>query len=207
MKTIWLFLCRLGTFLYLQLHIYKIWSNIYRFFRERRFRDIPLRHFSDLKDLGKYLSENSGKWTADKWEQLFDAVSYPSKAQEVFDDKFKPTSGFDCDDYAIYITNVLERSLAIATMPAASTAIPVADPRFFTVTWLEGWKPGGHNTCLVKTPDGRFAYMDYGMPTGHATTPGSVARNIIDAYASKEAASIVWSISKGDLTPLEVHWG
>lgn len=207
MKTIWLFLCRLGTFLYIQLYIYKTWSNIYRFFRERQFRDIPLRPFSDLKALGKYLDANSGKWVADKWEQLFDAVSYPAKAQEVFDGKFVPTNGFDCDDYAIYTTTVLEMSLALATQPTAAIAIPVAEPRFFTVTWLNGWKPGGHNVCLVKTPDGRYAFMDYGMPQGHADSPGGVARNVIDMYASKEAACMVWCISKSNLSPIEVHWG
>jgi len=200
MKTIWLFLARLGTFLYLRLGVYRLWSNIYRAIWERRFRDIPLKIFMDLKELGRYLQENSGKWKADSWKQLFDAVSYPAKAQEVFDGRYEATEGLDCDDYSAYITNVLDLSLAV-------TQLPVANPRFFTVTWMNGWKVGGHNVALVAVPDGGYAYMDYGMPTGHALTPDGVARNVINSYAGKEAVCIVWCVAKKDLSPLVVHWG
>ena len=127
-------------------------------------------------------------------------MSYPGKAQEVFDGKYTPTEGFDSDDYSSFTTNVLEKSLVM-------NPLGVAAPTFFTVTWLNGMKPGGHNVCLVRLPDLRFAFMDYGMPAGHASDPAGVARNIVDTYASKEAHILVWAIAKYNLTPVEIHWG
>lgn len=200
LQGVWLFLCRLSSFLYLRLSGYKTWSNIYRAIWEREFRDIPLRVFGDLPTLEALLQKNALKWRADSWKQLFDAVSYPAKAQLVFEGTYAPDSGFDCDDFACFTTNVLEKSLVLAKFP-------VSAPRFFTVMWLKGWKAAGHNVTLVTLEDGSFAYLDYGAVTGVATTPEGVAANVMNRYASEGARRIGWAISKGDLTPLEVHWG
>lgn len=200
-RSIWLFLARFWSWAYLRSGAYKVWSGVYRFFWERRFRDVPLRVYSDLADLGKILNKDSGKWRADSWKSFGDAVSRPGKAQEVFDGKFEATENFDCDDFAIYITNALTKSLA------AGSTLPLAEPKFFTVMWMTGWKPGGHNVCLIKDPAGGYQYMDYGMPTGWGETVAEVARNVANRYATRESDLIGWAISEYDLTPVEYHWG
>lgn len=200
LRSIWIFLCRLGNFLYLRTGWYKVWSGVYRFFWERQFRDVPLRVYSDLNDLAKLLTANDGKWRADNWKTFGDAVSYPGKAQEVFDGKFIPTEDFDCDDFAVYTNTVLVKSLA------AGLKLPLSDPKFFTVTWMTGWKPDGHNVCLICVPEGGYAYMDYGKPLGHAATPEGVARNVVERYA-KGSDLICCNISEYNLTPVKFYWG
>lgn len=205
MRSIWLFLCRLWTFLYMRLGVYKFWSNVYRFFWEQPFRPIKLHVFPDLPALGKFLSASATKWRADSWKQLWDAVSYPQTAQAIFEGTYNPKYGCDCDEFAIFITCVLEKMSAVGTLEYA-LGLPVAEPKFFTVMWMDGWTPTGHNVCLVRVPDGRYAFMDYGMPSGHSTTIAGVAAAIVAAYAPK-ADLLGWAIAKSDLTPEAVHWG
>ena len=203
MRAIALFFYRFGMWLYFKLHICQFWSGLYRFIWERKFLKVQLRTYSDLQTLGDYLRNNAGKWTADSWKQLWDAVSYPQKAQEAFDGNLKADSGLDCDEFAIYSVAVLEKSLAQGTLHWRV----VADPRLLTVMW-QGKKAGGHNVCLVLLPEKNlYAFMDYGVPRGEARTPAEVARNVVDIYAGKDATVAMWAISKSNLSPVEVHWG
>lgn len=117
----------------------------------------------------------------------------------------------NCDEFAIYTASVLEKALANGPMPL----LHLKDPKFMTVTWMEGWKSTGHNVCLIKVftpgdnnPDNfQYAYMDYGMPTGFAESPQEVAMNIILRYSKKESKLIVFAISNTDLTPVLVGKG
>jgi len=199
LRSAWLWVSRVSFWFWLRLGGYKTWSQIYRVIWEKEFRDVPLKAYDNLDQLSAKLQANAGKWRADSWKQLYDAVSYPGKAQTVFDGVISPEVGFDCDDFAIYITNVLDLSLVLSKLP-------VAEPRFFTVCWMRGWKGAGHNVCLVKLPDGAYAYMDYGVPRGHEVNPAAVAALVIANYAAG-ADMIGWAISKRDLTPVEVRRG
>lgn len=106
----------------------------------------------------------------------------------------------NCDDYAIYTSNVLVKSLA------AGINLPLSNPMFFTVMWMTGWVPGGHNVCIINVPTGGYAYMDYGMPTGNADTVEGVAKNIVERYA-KGSDIIGFQVSEYNLTPVKYYWG
>lgn len=202
-RAAWLFLCRLGVWLYFRLHLYRAWSNLYRLIWEQEFKGKPLHSFKSLEEVGEYMRLKAGDWRADSWKQLGDAVSYPQKAQAVFDRAVPvPEAGLDCDEFAIFLTAVLQQSVSDGTFTGPEAPVP----RFFTVMWLEGWKPAGHNVCLVRHK-GHYAYMDYGQPVGHEDTIQSLAESISVRYGAPDAVLISHVVQDAALKPLEVNWG
>lgn len=159
--------------------------------------------FRDVAELSEYLSVNAHKWRADSWKQMWDAVSYPAKAQAVFDGTYDPPDGCDCDEFAIFICNSVERGLATGAMKAGE----VSNPKFVTIVWLEGWRATGHNVCLVTLADGKLAYLDYGLPIAPSATVSELTQKVVSRYASKDATPatlVCWAVQRSDLTPEEV---
>jgi len=201
MRTICLGLVRGIAWFFLSIGYYKYWSAIYRFFWERQFKNIPLKSISNLQAYYALLAANAKMWRADGFRELFDAVSYPAKAQEVFAGRFIPTEGFDCDDFAIHTVNLLKQSIDDGTL--IREAKDPADPLFLSVCWMQGWKLNGHNVVVVKT-EGQYACIDYGAPWAFADTIEGVAHIIKESHAPG-SDYVIWMVSKPDLTPLEVH--
>ncbi len=118
----------------------------------------------------------------------------------VFDGKYEPNEGFDCDDFAVYIVTALEKSLA------NGMSAPLSEPRFFTVLWTEGFLCVGHNVCLVTVPYG-YAWIDYGTPSARFQTPGEVAQAIWRVYRKRDDGKFIgFAISDADLKPLKLEF-
>lgn len=122
-----------------------------------------------------------------------------------------------CDEFAIYLTAAIEKSLAAGQM----TEMNIREPRFFTVTWMErSGAAEGHNVCLLQRPqkDGTvlYSYMDYGMPSEPPlATPAQVAVLIASRYAgwsttghgTQESGVLCWGIQRTNLSPETVSTG
>lgn len=206
---VWLFLCRVFTWLHLSSGLRRAWTSIYRLIWERRWKNVTVPTYANLDTLGGYLRLNANKWRADSWRQLWDAVSYPGKAKEAFEGSFIPENGLDCEDFSIFIVHTLKRSLDTGALHVAKD---LATPQLFTVIWMEGWALRGHAVCLVRLPDYQFAFMDYGPPTGHALTPNEVAKNVMRAQTkatpnAPRLSLVGWARFDENLRSVEVRFG
>jgi hypothetical protein len=201
---VWRFLLRCWLSLYHRSGGYRLWSGLYRFIWERKFSDVKLPTFVSLQLLGDLLTAHADAWRADGAAQLGDACSYPGKAWMVFTGALKPESGFDCDDFAVFITNVLQKSLLQGTMKDI-----IANPKMLFVTWLQGAAPSGHNVCLFEWPraDGAvfYSYMDYGQPSLPRATVQEVVEDVRHAQAPG-CTPLTWLTATADLRPLHISW-
>ena len=204
----WQATAAMWSYLYLKLGSYKAWSRAYRAIWERKFKDVKLVTFSGLSQLGPYM-KNGALWVKDSWRELFDAVGSPERAQQIFSGaEPAPKEGLDCDEHAIFLTAVLQKSLATGVL-----VDKVKNPRFFTVMWFEGWKATGHNVCLLELPPAapltasgppRYCYMDYGEPSVACNSIQEVADLIRRSYSKatpENTYPMVWAVSALDLTP------
>lgn len=206
---LWRGACRFFTYWFIALRLYKLKSWVYRRIWEKKFLNVQMGMVQNL-DLIPPIIDFGRKWRSDSWKQGFDAVSSPQFAQEVFLGRVPvPKHGLDCDEHAIYITALVEKSLANHMCKEDG----IAKPRFFTVTWMDPrtWKPGGHNVCLMEVPQRlwqfpKYCYMDYGTPHTTCDSIHAVALQVIERYA-KGSEPLVWAVQRTDLTPEMVQWG
>lgn len=204
LRTIWLFLCRLCRYAFTLSTLNTQWSRLYRFLFEGKYVKTELHGYTTMREVAFLLQKHAHHYKPDGALQLGDAVSYPHKAQAVFDGKLPPpTDGFDCDDFAVFTANVLLLSINKGMM----NPIEVSEPKFLSVIWMEGWAPNGHAVCLVRYK-GNYAYMDYGFPRGEAPTIEGVVRNVMANNATGTPTDLIgWSLHLPDLSLVEVHWG
>lgn len=208
MKILWRAVASFFTYWALRLHFYKLKSDLHRWMWERQYKDVKVSTFSTLGELATTMAKT--KYQPDGWRELFDAVSSPGRCERIFSGAEVATHGVDCDEFALYITAAATKSLAAGTLLDT-----VWCPRFFTVTWFEGWKAMGHNVCLFTIPPiapvlaVRYAYMDYGRPSAPFETIQQVADSVRRRYATRGAdlAPLVWCVSALDLTPENVCRG
>jgi len=166
-----------------------------------------------LADLAAWIDQQ--KWVRDGLDSLFDAVCSPQKVQAVGQSGDHKIG--DCDEFAIYLTAAIEKSLALGHMKEDN----IQNPRFFTVTWMEkSGKAEGHNVCLLERPQPngppKFSYMDYGMPSEPPLdTPAQVAVLVASKYAGwsgvghgkVESGVLVWCACKTNLSPVNMGIG
>lgn len=199
-----LFLLRILVWVILRGGIYAGWSRVYRFLWERKYNVVKLHTYASLAELGAYLETKAKLWAADSWRQFFDAIGTPGRVQLRFEGLEPITDGLDCDDFAIWIANVVQRSLASGKL---SIRHQVTAPQLLTVTWLDAkGHATGHNVCLLRSA-ASWAYMDYGTPLGHSTTIADVAQKVMWRYAGAGAKLLVWATHDKDLKHLQTHWG
>lgn len=197
----WIFLCRLGCYLWMRLHLYRVKSWIVRDFTEYMYISHPVSTYTSFRDLEAAM--NRLTWTGDTWRQGWDAISLPGRIQALID-KARPEPGIDCDEFGVYIAFVLKRSIE------AGHFRTVYRPMLCTVMWVDSkGKAGGHNVCLFEEEvNGKimYAYMDYRMPV-YGETKEAVVAKVRALYAGADAVSIGWALSDPDtLAPVEVHW-
>lgn len=194
----WHFLVRAFVRVATTLHLYRLKSIVYRLLFEREFRDVKLSLFHSFQDIAEVIRPDA--WRADSWETLFDAVSYPGKAQRVFEGTLHPTKNFDCDEFAIWLTAVLERC------KNAETIEGIKGVAMMSVIWAtEGFGINGHNVCLFARQAGTefgFYVMDYGMPTGPFLSAAEAARNVVHRYGRGTALPLVMCCHDYKLRPL-----
>ena len=122
------FILKIGVWFALKCRLYYIWSKIYRFFRERKFRNVELPYYETLDAL----EEELGKmvWREDDWTMLWDAISTPQATygrykprkdyEEYISTLSAPVSGNspypgagDCDDIALFAAELSNESYLI----------------------------------------------------------------------------------------------
>lgn len=173
----------------------RLWYKLYQFLWERS-RRAPLRRFSSLKDLVVYV--RGLKWRPDTWRELFDAVSHPDAVQWRANNDPKSFIG-DCDEFAVYQAAVVNNEVGHGMVPIGGVIPPqgwenIWYARLLTVMWIKTggseWEGnrkgfGGHNVCLIRYTDGKWAYMDYGYPSEPRATVQEVVNDVRVTYAQE----------------------
>lgn len=206
MKTIWLFLCRLVAYPYIVWGGYGLWSKIFRAIWQQKYLKVKIKAFETVKDLVAVLN-NGYDWRPDSWKSFGDAIGAPGRVQMVLLGELpKPTEDFDCDEYAAFGSAAVEQSRT--TFPQGWPGVRRA--YILTVTWLEGWKPTGHNVTLLELEGEsgtQFKYLDYGFPSEIKNSIDEVAALVRTKYGEGEVLPIVWCASTTDLKPYVGQWG
>ena len=211
---VWRFLASIGIWIWLNGRAYQGWSSIHRAIFDRKYRDTEIATYATLKDLAAWIDQQ--KWVKDGLDSLFDAVCSPQKVQAIGQTGDHKIG--DCDEFGIYLTAAIEKSLATGVMKADQN---VQNPRFFTVTWMEkSGKPDGHNVCLLERPQPngtvKFSYMDYDLPSEPPLdTPAQVAVLIASRYAGwagpghgkAESGVLCWCACKTNMSPVATGIG
>lgn len=211
---VWRWLASVGVWLWLACRLYKWKSAIHRFFFDRKYNGTEITVYPTVKALQEWIAKQ--EWVRDNIDSGWDAVCSPEKVQAVGQSGDHRVG--DCDEFAIYLTAAIEKALAAGQMKEMN----VANPRFFTVTWMEKTgAPDGHNVCLLERPQPngsppKYSYMDYGMPSEPPLdTPAQVAVLIASSYAgwsssghgTKESGVLCWGTADARLTPKETRLG
>lgn len=205
-KQAWYFLATFYTYWCFKLRVYQLKSYVYRWIWEREYQDIRISTFESLQKLAKHIKPQW--WRADGWRQLWDATSYPGKAELVFRGIVNPPiQGFDCDDYAVFLTAAITESLAQGVLTDL-----VHRPKILNVMWFESWIPHGHSVCLLVIPPSlesstvRYSYMDYGIPSHPQNSVQEVVDLIRANYSEHDISPSVWCMTGLDLTPELIEW-
>lgn len=208
MNTITRFFAAIGVYLYLRF-AYAPVSRIHRYFFDYSLPAgtyLPkVRYFVELVSMLKTM-----RWRRDGISSLGDAFCTP---EEVYRKYLADRNAFvgDCDEFAIFVANVLNRSWEVFQEGTVRAYI-------LTVTYQRAdGSFGGHNAALLQRPcmklerssDGvscyrvrEFGYMDYDMPQWFGK-PEEVIAQIASRYGGLGAEPLVWCLrSAKDLKPL-----
>lgn len=122
---------------------YKFWSKIYRFFRQRKYKSVPLERIKSYQYLDSRFDQLT--YSADSWKELWDVCSSPNWVQyclnEIDSENPQPKGPMDCDEFAIWAANVLQGKKKNCTI--STQLLSVA---YKTKTG----KISGHMVCLVE---------------------------------------------------------
>lgn len=195
MISLWYAIVRVVIKLNFIFHVYRINSWVYRNIWERQCRNVPLRIWHKLSDLGHYIQRDA--WRSDGFRGFFDAVSYPGKAELVFSGRLDPKEDFDCDDFAIFLAATLERCKNAGTIKG------IVGVSMLSVNWGEGWRINGHSVCLVSMAGEGFYYMDYGAPVGPFTTATDAAFHVVKSYGRGFAVPLFMYAHDANMRPLK----
>lgn len=209
---LWIAVAGFFTYWYLKLHVYKTWSNIYRWLYERKYKGVVIPTFTSLHEIAKLL--DGKKWRADGFLQLFDVISTPERAYQLLSGKELPKQALDCDEFMILTVHAIQDSL-FNNDEFFKNEPRLIDAMCLTVTWVElnTGKAGGHNVALLITSGGErntplYTYMDYGMPTLEPKkTIEEVVEYIRNKYSKGPWTGLCFALSELDLTPTKVVRG
>lgn len=88
----------------------------------------------------------------------------------------------NCDEFAIYNTAVLSRSLGIGKILGG-----LIQENYMSVGWMNGWKPNGHAVCLLTYPKPgggfEYAFMDYSQPSLRCASIREVCDQVLARYS------------------------
>jgi len=220
------FFARLLFYLFIRLRLYANWSRIHRLLFDRVAANTELPTFGSFEEIQPFLL--GMVWRPDSWIDLGDAICSPQMVWYRYLNDIDHKVG-DCDEFAIWLTNVIAKSIK-----EGKWTLPVSDmypgfPNLFTaimtVTWIDGsGRTGGHNVCYLKQwipaaerqweklESGcicmrifRWGYLDYGRPHWYRSEE-EVVRAIRHKYAGENNISLGWAIHEPNLSLSEVHW-
>jgi len=93
-------------------HLYFLWSLIYRYTWNRRFKKHPVPEIPSK--WSAHLLQKDLTWKADRWRELWDAIAWPGYGQWRYEQEVRgeptPPGAFDCDDYAVWLAYGLAKS-------------------------------------------------------------------------------------------------
>ena len=189
MFKLWLFINRVVLYIWFKSRIPKLHTALYRFVYEREYiKTVQVPVISSLQELAGRLKPDW--WRADGLRQLFDVVSSPSYVQWVW--MTGPVKdGFDCDEFAVYITEAVNSSLQANTLSEPG----LHKAWFTTVCWLkEDGKYEGHNVSALEywsNGEISYRYMDYQMPSRPFKSLEELASGVVKDYGGHKTTIIV----------------
>lgn len=204
-KELKIFVVRTLLFVYIKFRIMKYWSKFCRLLWERK--RTPVKGFQSISELVTYM--RTLKWRMDTWKVLWDAVSHPEHVQWLADNDPGRFIG-DCDDFAIYEADVINKQLKGDALLAGC----MQRAFMLTIAWHDG-RFGAHNVCLIqvqKDPCGPneenfWCYMDYGYPSPLRKTIEEVIVDVLTRYTDTDTVvPMGWAVSDTDLTPGLQAW-
>jgi hypothetical protein len=133
-----------------RLRLYYVWSKIYRFFFERKWRRIELLHAHSLE----HIEEITGKmkWRKDTWHVLWDTISTPKATYGRF---LQGEPAGDCDDISLFAVWCIEEYVDRSANPKGIGKIGLLSCPY--IRDKGKGKIGGHNV-------GVFQYVLKGTP-------------------------------------------
>ena len=190
------FFWKIGLIISLEWGLYFLWTKIYRFLRQRKYKgNVPVR--TTLKQMREKIRART--WKRDSWRELGDAISYPRYFEEVGENS---ELGNDCDDFSIWALNAGRENITHNNLSWTAEGL-------FTVVWIEddGKKTAtltGHNVALFKTFENGKSILGHvsNWRNGHIyefseSTYEQVAQHI--AFEAGNKKLVAWRLSSPDL--------
>lgn len=128
---------------------YYLWSKFWRFFLERKYRQVQLTPHFSISQLETTLGQM--KWVSDPLGGLFDVISSPQKVEAHLKGvtQGKAEVG-DCDDFAQYAAVAIQSMMVRGKLSKSPVYV-------MTVNWLDGYnKFHGHSVCCYKRNEGYY---------------------------------------------------
>jgi hypothetical protein len=185
---------------------YYLWSKLWRFLLEGKYKDTPLTQYATLGQLESALG--AMKWTEDDLKGVFDVISLPEKVEQIYrlsgGDREKAKVG-DCDEFAIYAANrirdLVERRRA-----------NLATPYFMSINWLgEKGEFHGHNICAYfdKTENkwGHIGNWFSGQAQLHFFSLDEIAEWFANNHRDGAGTLIAWAVATPDLKLVKIVLG
>lgn len=125
-----------GVFYIVMIVWWRLWSNAYRFFYQRKYKKVELS--KDLSSAAATTLMRRLTWTKDGPKELWDAVSRPGWVQHVInvvtEGGEQPEGSLDCDDYATWAAHTLRKDY---------------NAKILTFAWIDTrGRSYGHAVCL-----------------------------------------------------------
>jgi len=138
------------TFIAIRCRIWVIWSKLYRFLYERKYRNYNMPFFSTFGELEATLAQM--KWRKDGPMELMDAASLPQATYGRFKDG---KAAGDCEDISLFAATSIYFMKASLLVAAGSM---INDVYLLTVIWEGSGSKivEGHSVCVFsyKAEDG-----------------------------------------------------
>lgn len=197
---------KLTTYLVFRLRIYTTWSRLHRFFFDRAAQGQELPIFENPKAMAPYLRGMG--WRPDSWVDMFDAICTPEMVWHRYLNSVDHSVG-DCDEFAVFIANVIARSLRSPLWDAN-----IDSPSILSVAFIDdAGRAGGHNVCLMRSWHRigakfyeQWGYQDYGDPVFFGSKE-KVVEAIKNRYAGVNGTRLCWAVLSPTLELQELHWG
>lgn len=131
------------TWLVFRLRLYYVWSKIYRFFFERKWKHIELPLFESLEAI----EETTGqmKWRKDTWHVLWDTISTPKATYGRF---LRGEPAGDCDDISLFAVRCIEKYVDQSPNPKGIGEIGLLSCPY--INRKGKGKIGGHNVGVFR---------------------------------------------------------
>lgn len=143
-------LLKLGYKIAMYSRYYSLWSKLYRFLFQRKYKKVKLKQYNTLESIEKLFSKLS--WKKDGIKELWDSIGTPEWVQYCLDEIEKtgkqPQGSLDCDDFSCYAANayILRCNEIAYLMSIAYKKLPTK-------------KISGHMICVIKRKNGTYAHI------------------------------------------------